>query len=70
MNSLLTKTAQGNPVICIMGPTASGKTDLAVYLTEHIPADIISVDSALVYKDMRIGTARPDDATLLRRPIV
>lgn len=68
MTGLLTKTASGYPVICIMGPTASGKTDLAVYLAEHLPADIISVDSALVYKGMVIGTARPDEATLAKAP--
>lgn len=51
-----------------MGPTAAGKTDLAVALLEHLPAEIISVDSALVYKDMIIGTARPDAATLAKAP--
>lgn len=55
-------------VLCLMGPTASGKTDLAVALREHIPAEIISVDSALVYRDMNIGTAKPDAATLLKAP--
>lgn len=55
-------------MICIMGPTASGKTDLAVYLKQHLPADIISVDSALVYRDMCIGTARPDAETLATAP--
>ncbi len=51
-----------------MGPTASGKTDLAVALSEHLPCDIISVDSALVYLGMDIGTAKPDAATLARAP--
>lgn len=51
-----------------MGPTASGKTDLAVALTEHLPCDIISVDSALVYRGMDIGTAKPDAATLVKAP--
>ncbi|MDH5445223.1 MAG: tRNA (adenosine(37)-N6)-dimethylallyltransferase MiaA [Gammaproteobacteria bacterium] len=55
-------------VICIMGPTAAGKTDLAVELLEHLSAEIISVDSALIYKGMKIGTAMPDDATLARAP--
>lgn len=54
--------------IFLMGPTASGKTDLAVALTEHLPCDIISVDSALVYRGMDIGTAKPDAATLTRAP--
>ncbi|KAG1707783.1 tRNA dimethylallyltransferase [Nymphon striatum] len=47
------------PVIFIMGPTASGKTGLAIKLMEHFPIEIISVDSALVYKDLDIGTAKP-----------
>lgn len=51
-----------------MGPTASGKTALAVGLVERFPAEIISVDSALVYRDMAIGTAKPDAATLARAP--
>lgn len=56
------------PVIFLMGPTASGKTDLAVALTEKLPCDIISVDSALVYRGMDIGSAKPDAATLQRAP--
>ena len=51
-----------------MGPTAAGKTDLAVALVEHLSAEIISVDSALIYKDMKIGTAMPDARTLARAP--
>ncbi len=51
-----------------MGPTAAGKTDLAVALVEHLSAEIISVDSALVYKDMKIGTAMPDAETLAKAP--
>jgi tRNA dimethylallyltransferase len=51
-----------------MGPTASGKTALAVSLVEHFPLEIISVDSALVYRGMDIGTAKPDAATLARAP--
>lgn len=54
--------------IAIMGPTASGKTDLAIYLREHLPVELISVDSALVYKGMDIGTAKPDAATLAKTP--
>lgn len=45
--------------VFIMGPTASGKTDLAIELVKHYPFEIISVDSALVYKEMNIGTAKP-----------
>jgi tRNA dimethylallyltransferase len=56
------------PVIALMGPTASGKTGLAVQLLEEFPCDIISVDSALVYRGMDIGTAKPDAETLQRAP--
>lgn len=51
-----------------MGPTASGKTDLAISLSQHLPCDIISVDSALVYRNMDIGTAKPDAAILAHAP--
>jgi tRNA dimethylallyltransferase len=51
-----------------MGPTASGKTALAVHLVEHLPLEIISVDSALVYRGMDIGTAKPDAETLALAP--
>ena len=54
--------------VFLMGPTASGKTALAVELLAHFPFEIISVDSALVYRDMHIGTAKPDAATLARAP--
>jgi len=56
------------PVIFLMGPTASGKTGVAVELVNHLPVELISVDSALVYRDMDIGTAKPDTATLARAP--
>jgi tRNA dimethylallyltransferase len=52
----------------LMGPTASGKTDLAISLCKRFPCDIISVDSALVYRGMDVGTARPDAETLRRTP--
>ena len=51
-----------------MGPTASGKTAVAVELAQHLPVELISVDSALVYRDMNIGTAKPDAATLAAAP--
>ncbi len=54
--------------ILLMGATATGKTDLAVKLTEKYPVEIISVDSALIYKGMDIGTAKPDQALLQRAP--
>lgn len=56
------------PVICLMGPTASGKTALAMELFKHLPCDIISVDSALVYKGMDIGTAKPTAEELSEFP--
>jgi len=56
------------PALFLMGPTASGKTALAVSLFERFPLEIISVDSALVYRGMNIGTAKPDADTLARAP--
>lgn len=52
----------------IAGPTASGKTDLAIALAEQLPVEIISVDSALVYRGMDIGTAKPEPELLARYP--
>jgi tRNA dimethylallyltransferase len=54
--------------IFLMGPTASGKTGAAVELYSRLPVEIISVDSALVFKDMDIGTAKPDAETLSQAP--
>ncbi len=51
-----------------MGPTAAGKTDLAIALTKHLPCEIISVDSALIYKEMDIGSAKPSAAELAQAP--
>ena len=51
-----------------MGPTASGKTAVAVDLVQQLPLDIVSVDSALVYRGMDIGTAKPDAETLRIAP--
>jgi tRNA dimethylallyltransferase len=51
-----------------MGPTASGKTGVAVELVQRLPLEIVSVDSALVYRGMDIGTAKPDAETLRRAP--
>jgi tRNA dimethylallyltransferase len=51
-----------------MGPTATGKTDLAVALAERLPVALISVDSALVYRGMDIGTAKPSPALRARHP--
>ncbi len=54
--------------VCLMGPTAAGKTELALSLCRRFPFEIVSVDSALVYRGMDIGTAKPDKATLARTP--
>lgn len=59
----MTRTA-----VCLMGPTASGKTGVAVELAQRFPFDIVSVDSALVYRGMDVGTAKPDAATLAAAP--
>ena len=56
------------PAIFLMGPTAAGKTDLALALADALPCELISVDSALIYRGMDIGTAKPDKATLARYP--
>ncbi|PUA27268.1 MAG: tRNA (adenosine(37)-N6)-dimethylallyltransferase MiaA [Cellvibrio sp. 79] len=56
------------PVIFLMGPTASGKTDLAISLRQHLPVELISVDSTLVYRSMDIGTAKPSAAELAKAP--
>ena len=56
------------PAILLMGPTASGKTAVALALARRFPVEIISVDSAQVFRDMDIGTAKPDAATLAEFP--
>jgi tRNA dimethylallyltransferase len=56
------------PAIFLMGPTASGKTAVALELANQLPVEIISVDSAQIYRRMNIGTAKPDIGTRLRYP--
>lgn len=56
------------PCIFLMGPTASGKTDLALSLVKQFPCDIISVDSAMIYRGMDIGTAKPSPDILAEAP--
>ncbi|WP_287810770.1 tRNA (adenosine(37)-N6)-dimethylallyltransferase MiaA [Pseudomonas sp.] len=56
------------PAIFLMGPTAAGKTDLAIELSKVLPIELISVDSALVYRGMDIGTAKPSKAVLAAHP--
>lgn len=65
---MATGQAAKPPAIFLMGPTASGKTDLAIALCERLPCDIISVDSAMIYRGMDIGTAKPDAEELARAP--
>jgi tRNA dimethylallyltransferase len=60
------EAAQRRGAILLMGPTGSGKSDLAIHLCERLPLEIISVDSAMVYRGMDIGTAKPDAATRAR----
>lgn len=59
MSGAKAATATLPPAVLLMGPTASGKTDLAVDLVTRLPLEIVSVDSAMVYRDMDIGTAKP-----------
>ena len=55
-------------VVFIMGPTASGKTQAAIHLAQHYDVDIINADAAQVYRQMNIGTAKPDASELARAP--
>ncbi len=57
-----------NKVIFIIGPTAAGKTRLALEIARVLPCEIVSVDSALIYRSMDIGTAKPDPQTLAAVP--
>jgi tRNA dimethylallyltransferase len=56
------------PAIVLLGPTASGKTALAMELYDEFPLELVSIDSAQVFIDMNVGTAKPDAATLARYP--
>jgi tRNA dimethylallyltransferase len=56
------------PIIVVTGVTATGKTDLAMALADRFPAQLISVDSAMIYRGMDIGTAKPSAAELARHP--
>jgi tRNA dimethylallyltransferase len=58
----------GPPVLLVMGPTGAGKTDLAMRLADRWPVEIVSVDSAMVYRGLDIGTGKPDAAELQRYP--
>ncbi|MCC5887842.1 MAG: tRNA (adenosine(37)-N6)-dimethylallyltransferase MiaA [Gammaproteobacteria bacterium] len=56
------------PVLLLMGPTATGKTDLALAIAERFPVALISVDSAMVYRGLDIGSAKPPPSVLARHP--
>lgn len=56
------------PCLCLMGPTASGKTDLAIAIAKHYPVELISVDSAYVYRGLDIGSAKPTAAEVALAP--
>lgn len=64
----MTKPSDKPLIVTIMGPTASGKTAAALAIAERIPSEIISVDSALVYREMDIGTAKPSTEERARVP--
>ena len=57
-----------NKVISLMGPTACGKTDLAIFLKKNFNVEIVSVDSVMLYKEFNIGSAKPDLKTLIDYP--
>lgn len=61
---MATESRKKIPVIFLMGPTASGKTQIASELVQQLPVDIISVDSAMVYRGLDIGTAKPSEDIL------
>ncbi|WP_420885604.1 tRNA (adenosine(37)-N6)-dimethylallyltransferase MiaA [Candidatus Profftia lariciata] len=67
MNNI--NTTDKHPAIFIMGPTASGKTALAMYLYCLFPVELISVDSAIIYRGMDIGTAKPTTDELTKIPL-
>lgn len=64
----MTPTEAKPDVICLMGPTASGKTAVAVDLVQERPMQIVSVDSAQIYRQMDIGTGKPEPEVLARAP--
>lgn len=65
---MLKKNDDKSKVFCLMGATATGKTDIACSLTDNFPFEIVSIDSAMIYRDMNIGTAKPDINILRRYP--
>ena len=71
MSELIIQPGAGDDsplAICIMGPTATGKTELAMAIHQALPVELISVDSAMVYRELNIGSAKPTPAELARAP--
>jgi len=68
MSAVPDDSAVHPPVVCLLGPTASGKTAAALALAADAPVEIISLDSALVYREMDIGTAKPTPEELAAAP--
>jgi tRNA dimethylallyltransferase len=64
----MSHAASSPPAVFLMGPTAAGKTEVALHLARRLPVELISVDSAQVYRGLDIGTAKPDPATRARLP--
>lgn len=62
------RETSGDVAVCLMGPTATGKTDLAMALADRLPVGLISVDSAMVYRHLDIGSGKPPPAVLARYP--
>ena len=67
-DAIQTSSRLAEPVICLLGPTASGKTSAALAIAQDYPVEIISMDSALVYREMNIGTAKPSAAERAQVP--
>ena len=61
-------SSKKKPVVFLFGPTASGKTELAINLVDKFPVELISVDSVMVYKDCNIGSAKPTKKVLEKYP--
>ena len=59
---------KNKPIVFLFGPTASGKTELAINMADKFPIELISVDSVMVYKDCNIGSAKPTKEVLKEYP--
>ena len=70
MRMLSNKNISLKPIVFLFGPTASGKTDLAINLAKKFPVELISVDSVMVYKNCDIGSAKPNKNVLEKYLII